>query len=69
MAIYESGFDIKNLAKYALTGGQIKIVIKNTAYKVATKPKPIFCESDFTNEIKKELESSFENDKSMGFLK
>lgn len=69
VAIYESGFDIKNLAKYALTGGQIKIVIKNTAYKVATKPKPIFCESDFTNEIKKELESSFENDKSMGFLK
>ena len=69
VAIYESGFDIKNLAKYALTGGQIKIVIKNTAYKVATKQKPIFCESDFTNEIKKELESSFENDKSMGFLK
>ncbi len=69
VAIYEGGFDIKKLAKYALTGGQIKIVIKNTAYKVATKPKPIFCESDFTNEIKKELESSFENDKSMGFLK
>lgn len=69
VAIYEGGFDIKNLAKYALTGGQIKIVIKNTAYKVATKPKPIFCESDFTNEIKKEIESSFENDKSMGFLK
>lgn len=69
VAIYESGFDIKNLAKYALTGGQIKIVIKNTAYKVATKQKPIFCENDFTNEIKKELESSFENDKSMGFLK
>ncbi len=69
VAIYESGFNVKNLAKYALTGGQIKIVIKNTAYKVATKQKPIFCESDFTNEIKKELESSFENDKSMGFLK
>lgn len=69
VAIYENGFDIKNLAKYALTGGQIKIVIKNTAYKVATKIKPIFCECDFTNEIKKELESSFENDKSMGFLK
>ncbi len=69
VAIYENGFSVKNLAKYALTGGQIKIVIKNTAYKVATKQKPIFCESDFTNEIKKELESSFENDKSMGFLK
>ena len=60
---------MKNLAKYALTGGQIKIVIKNTAYKVATKQKPIFSEADFVNEIKKEMESSFENDKSMGFLK
>lgn len=68
-AIYERGFDVKNLAKYALTGGQIKIVIKNTAYKVATKQKPIFSEADFVNEIKKEMESSFENDKSMGFLK
>lgn len=68
-AIYERGFDVKNLAKYALTGGQIKIVIKNTAYKVATKQKPIFSEADFVAEIKKELESSFENDKSMGFLK
>lgn len=68
-AIYERGFDVKNLAKYALTGGQIKIVIKNTAYKVATKQKPIFSEADFVAEIKKEMESSFENDKSMGFLK
>lgn len=68
-AIYEHNFNVKNLAKYALTGGQIKIVIKNTAYKVATKQKPIFSELDFINEIKKELESSFENDKSMGFLK
>lgn len=68
-AIYERGFDVKNLAKYALTGGQIKIVIKNTAYKVATKQKPIFGEADFVAEIKKEMESSFENDKSMGFLK
>lgn len=68
-AIYERGFDVKNLAKYALTGGQIKIVIKNTAYKVATKQKPIFSEADFVAEIKKEIESSFENDKSMGFLK
>lgn len=67
--IYERGFDVKNLAKYALTGGQIKIVIKNTAYKVATKQKPIFSEADFVAEIKKEMESSFENDKSMGFLK
>lgn len=68
-AIYERGFDVKNLAKYTLTGGQIKIVIKNTAYKVATKQKPIFSEADFVAEIKKEMESSFENDKSMGFLK
>lgn len=68
-AIYERGFSIENLARFSLTGGQIKLVIKNTAYKVATKNKPIFSENDFINEIKKELDSSFDSDKSMGFLK
>lgn len=68
-AIYERNFSIENLARFSLTGGQIKIVIKNTAYKVATKNKPIFSENDFINEIKKELDSSFDSDKSMGFLK
>ncbi len=68
-ALYESGFSVEKLAKYALTGGQIKIVIKNTAYKVATKAEPIFCENDFVGEIKKELATSFESEKALGFLK
>lgn len=67
-AFYEPSFNVENLARFSLTGGQIKIVIKNTAYKVATKDKPIFSENDFISEIKKELESSFDNNKSMGFL-
>lgn len=68
-AIYKREFNVENLARFSLTGGQIKIVIKNTAYKVATKNNPIFSENDFIAEIKKELESSFDSDKTMGFLK
>ncbi|WP_309544880.1 ATP-binding protein [Helicobacter sp. MIT 14-3879] len=68
-AIYQKNFNIEKLATFELTGGQIKIIIKNTAYKVATKNNPIFSNDDFIIEIKKELDSSFDNTKSMGFLK
>lgn len=68
-ANYAKSFNIDSLAKFDLTGGQIKIIIKNTAYKVATALKPIFNNEDFIVEIRKELDSSFDNDKAMGFLK
>lgn len=68
-ANYAKSFDIDSLAKFDLTGGQIKIIIKNTAYKVATALKPIFNNEDFIVEIRKELDSSFDSDKAMGFLK
>lgn len=68
-AKYQKDFDINILTKFELTGGQIKIIIKNTAYKVATRLNPSFSNEDFILEIRKELDSNFEGDKSMGFLK
>lgn len=68
-ATYEKNFNIDKLANFDTTGGQIKIIIKNTAYKVATRSKPIFTMNDFIIEIKKELDTSFDSSKSLGFLK
>jgi SpoVK/Ycf46/Vps4 family AAA+-type ATPase len=66
-ADYEEGFDFEALAKYDLTGGQINLIIKNTAYTVAIRDESVFKMDDFIAEIKKELGSEFENEKSMGF--
>ena len=66
-ADYESGFDMAQLAKHELTGGQINLIIKNTAYKVAVRQESLFSNQDFLEEIEKELGSSFEGAKSMGF--
>jgi len=68
-ADYEENFNIKTLAKYELTGAQIELVIKNTALKVALRKKPIFNEKDFIEEIEKELKTSFDSNKEVGFLK
>ena len=66
-ADYTEDFDVQALAKYELTGGQINLIIKNTAYKVAVREESIFSNEDFLEEIEKELGSSFEGSKSMGF--
>jgi len=66
-AEYEEDFNIEKLAKYNLTGGQINLIVKNTAYKVAIKDKPIFTIKDFVEEIQKELSASFEGSKEIGF--
>ena len=66
-ADYEEGFDIAELSKYELTGGQINLIIKNTAYTVAVREESVFGNQDFLEEIEKELGSSFEGEKSMGF--
>lgn len=57
----------KVLCEYDLSGGQIALIVKNTAYKVATKAKPIFTKEDFVNQIKLELRGNFDSVKSMGF--
>ncbi len=67
-APYEEGFDAHELADYSLTGGQIHLIIKNTAYKVAVRENPLFKLEDFREEIKRERDASFDNEKSMGFL-
>ena len=66
-ADYAEDFDVEALAKYELTGGQINLIIKNTAYKVAVRKESIFTQKDFLEEIEKELGSSFDGTKSMGF--
>ena len=66
-ADYEEGFDTNQLAKYDLTGGQINLIIKNSAYKVAVREESVFSNKDFIDEIEKELGSSFGDENSMGF--
>jgi len=67
-APYEKKFDIKELSSYSLTGGQINLIVKNTAYKVAVRKKPLFSTQDFIDEIKREKDANFDSEKSMGFL-
>lgn len=67
-APYEEDFDAKELAKYSLTGGQINLIIKNTAYKVAVREEAIFSQKDFVEEIEKEKGANFDSEKSVGFL-
>jgi SpoVK/Ycf46/Vps4 family AAA+-type ATPase len=68
-ALYEEDFDIKNLAGYSLTGGQIQIVLKNTALKVALKKEPIFTLEDFKEAIERETKGAFGEGSTVGFLK
>ncbi|MEY4504393.1 MAG: hypothetical protein RL154_687 [Pseudomonadota bacterium] len=58
----------QKLAEYTITGGQIALVVKNTALTVASKDEPKFKLQDFIDEIKKEISGNFDNEKSMGFL-
>ena len=67
-APYENDFNCESLAKYTLTGGQINLIIKNTAYKVAVKENPVFTLDDFIQEIQREKDANFDSEKSMGFL-
>ncbi len=66
-AQYEEYFNVKKLASFELTGAQIELVIKNCALKVALRKKPVFKISDFIEEIKKEKENAFDEDKELGF--
>ena len=67
-APFEEGFESKVLADYDLTGGQINLVIKNTAYVVATRDEPIFGIEDFKKEIEKEKSGTFDSEKLVGFM-
>ena len=64
----ENNFDITKLTTYKLTGGQIELIIKNTAYKVAVMHEPIFKIEDFILQIEKEKKSMFDKEKKVGFF-
>ena len=66
-APYEKTFNLKSLAEFSLTGGQIFLVIKNTAFLVATQESPLFTTQIFIEEIKRELNSNFDGQREMGF--
>lgn len=66
-AVYEDNFSIEELAKFDLSGGQIVLVLKNTALKVAVKDEAIFTMNDFKQAINREKSGSFGDDKKVGF--
>ncbi|HEC1753233.1 TPA: ATP-binding protein [Campylobacter lari] len=66
-AKFEGGFDLKKLASYELSGAQIVMVVKNTALKAAISKDGVFKMSDFLHTIEKEIESSFDKNKIVGF--
>ena len=68
-AKFEEGFDINTIAKYELSGASIVLVMKNVALKTAISDDGVFRTSAFIDEIKRELKSSFEEDKKVGLLK
>jgi AAA+ superfamily predicted ATPase len=67
-APYADDFELEKLAEYSLTGGQINLIVKNTAYKVAVREEPLFRLEDFIDEIQREKDANFDSEKSMGFL-
>lgn len=66
-ASFDEEFSIENLANYELSGAQIIMVIKNTALKAAISKEGIFKMRDFLDSVQKELNSSFDNTKVVGF--
>lgn len=67
-ADFSQDFNLKELAKFDLSGAQIVLVIKNTALKVAIKDEAIFSTQDFLTEITRELSSDFDDNKKVGLL-
>ncbi|MGB7401775.1 MAG: ATP-binding protein [Arcobacter sp.] len=64
----DKDFDINKISEIELTGGQIELVIKNTAYKVAVMDDPIFKMEDFKEHITKEQKSQFDSENKVGFF-
>lgn len=61
-------FDINRLAKYELSGGQIEMMVKNTAYKIAIEEEPCFTTESFIEEIEKEKKNNFDKETKVGFF-
>ena len=66
-ASFDAEFSVESLANYELSGAQIIMVVKNTALKAAISKDGVFLMKDFLESIQKELNSSFDNAKIVGF--
>ncbi|EAI4057803.1 ATP-binding protein [Campylobacter jejuni] len=66
-ALFEKDFNINILSNYELSGAQILMVVENTALKVAVSQDGVFKMQDFIESIQKELNSSFDKSKIVGF--
>ncbi|EAL6279300.1 ATP-binding protein [Campylobacter jejuni] len=66
-ALFEKDFNINILSNYELSGAQILMVVKNTALKVAVSQDGVLKMQDFIESIQKELNSSFDKSKIVGF--
>ncbi len=64
----DKNFDINTLAKHELTGGQIEMVIKNTAYKLAVQEEAKFTNEAFEEQIQKEKSGQFDSENRVGFF-
>jgi SpoVK/Ycf46/Vps4 family AAA+-type ATPase len=64
----EDDFDMDKLAKYELSGGQIEMMVKNTAYKLALDDEPLFTTNSFIEEIEKEKQNNFDKETKVGFF-
>ena len=60
--------DLEKLATFDLTGGQIEMIIKNTAYKIAVLDEPFFKTEDFVEQIEKEKKNMFDKEHKVGFF-
>lgn len=67
-APYSKDFSLDKLTHFSLSGAQIKLVIKNTALNIASQKNPLFTNESFIIHIKKEINSSFDREKTMGFF-
>jgi len=61
-------FDYEKLSKFELSGGQIEMIVKNTAYKLATEDEPLFKTEDFVEQIEREKKNNFDKETKVGFF-
>lgn len=66
-APFSADFSVQKLAQFPLSGGQIALVVKNTAFAIAAQKHPNFTTQSFIKYIERELNSNFDGEKTAGF--
>ncbi|PAF50887.1 hypothetical protein BKH43_03225 [Helicobacter sp. 13S00401-1] len=59
---------LDKLSYFELSGGQISLIVKNTAYKVAARKDSTFFLNDFLESVQNERDGNFDSTKSIGFM-